>query len=277
MGVKTKLDLNKINSYFKDYEFICSFYTKDGISDTVYLLKDKKSNYILKLYENSSFYEVEEEILILKSIEKLNVPRVLNYCKIYEKPLVLFSYNKSSKIKKITKKHLSQIGIFLKKLHHIKIDYLIHKSFNIDELITELHKQEFSCINQEFFLRYEYIKDLKLNNDTLIHADIFPDNVSFYDNKLNGVFDFAHSCISDRNIDLAIVIISWCFNNQKFDFELIDTFLNSYCNNIKLNDLKKYLLYVSLYFSIKRYINIINKNYKNVSYKEFIFIFDEIN
>lgn len=277
MGVKTNLTLEQINSFFQDYEFVCLNSTKTGISDTVYILKDKNSKkYILKLYENSSMKEVLEEIDILNHITNLDVPKVLSSFLGYSKPIVLFSYKNATHINSIKKEHISQIGIFLRNLHSINTNLQINKDFNLEELIDSIDFKNDTNIKKEFLSRYEIVKDLILEKNTLIHADIFPDNVSFYNDRLNGVFDFAHSCIGDKNIDLSIVIISWCFYDKKFDFALINSFLNSYSNNIKLRQLKKYLLYVSLYFCIKRYINIINKNYKNVSYQEFIFIFDEI-
>ncbi|AXX92506.1 hypothetical protein CPU12_09290 [Malaciobacter molluscorum LMG 25693] len=279
MGVKTKLTLQQINSFFKSYEFISLNATKTGISDTVYILKDNKNKkYILKLYENSSITEVIEEIEILNQINNLDVSKAISFFIGYSKPIVLFSYKKAKHLNCIKKQHIIQIAQFLKNLHLIKpFNISLSKRFDLKQLLHSIDFKNDIKTKELFFSKFQLVKDLTLVEDTLIHADIFPDNVSFYNDKLNAVFDFAHSCISDKNIDLSIVIISWCFYHNKFDFELIDIFLNSYSNDIKLSDLKIYLLYVSLYFSIKRYINIINKNYINVTYQEFIFIFDEIN
>ncbi len=73
---------------------------------------------------------------------------------------------------------------------------------------------------------------------SVIHADLFPDNVLMLGDRVSGLIDFYFSCTDARAYDLAITHSAWCFSNdgRNFDTSLSDALLQGYRSRLALND-----------------------------------------
>ncbi|TNE59555.1 MAG: homoserine kinase [Alphaproteobacteria bacterium] len=63
----------------------------------------------------------------------------------------------------------------------------------------------------------------------VIHADLFPDNVFFLDDRLSGIIDFYFACNDSFAYDLSVTLNAWCFDDtQLFEPEKARALLRGY-------------------------------------------------
>ena len=251
MGIKTEISYKDINSFFNVKTLTP---TSNGFSHTVYILNDE---YILKLYEGIDEACVDSELKLLKLCNKLCVAKVVKDLHINKKRAVLFEKAKGGLLKKASNIHLKQIALFLKDFHKITKDKSFEKRSKYSK--SSLKNLILKTKNKSFLKEFESI-EITLNNDGIIHGDLFLDNATFLDDKLTCVFDFTDACEGDFLFDLAVVALSWCDNLSQVKF-LIDI----YDKNISFNTFIKYLRYASLYYCVTRFLD--NRDYDNILFE----------
>jgi homoserine kinase type II len=71
----------------------------------------------------------------------------------------------------------------------------------------------------------------------VIHADLFPDNVFFLDDRLSGLIDFYFACTDALAYDLAICLNAWCFRpDHAYSIECGTALLEAYQRLRPLNN-----------------------------------------
>ncbi len=83
------------------------------------------------------------------------------------------------------------------------------------------------------FLTAHWPQDLP---QSVIHADLFPDNVLMLGDRVSGLIDFYFSCRDARAYDLAVTHSAWCFSpdGRNFGSAVSDALLQGYHANLKL-------------------------------------------
>lgn len=83
------------------------------------------------------------------------------------------------------------------------------------------------------FLTAHWPQDLP---QSVIHADLFPDNVLMLGDTVSGLIDFYFSCRDARAYDLAVTHSAWCFSpdGRSFDPAVSDALLQGYHANLTL-------------------------------------------
>jgi homoserine kinase type II len=270
MAVYTKLDHQEVRQFleqyninnFKDYKGIT-----EGVENTNYLIKTSEQDYILTIYEK----RVDEndlpffiKLLSYLSENKFPCPKPIanknneKINRIKNKNAALVTFLNGQSKNKITSEECFEIGKITAQLHEITKKFDINRKNNLsienwDSIFEKTIKQKIdldeSIIkktkNYLNFLKDKWPKNLPQG---IIHADLFPDNIFFTNNKVSGIIDFYFACKDFFAYEIAICINSLCFdNNSTFNMTKAKNLIDGYTSIRTLSeDEKKYLPILSM-------------------------------
>jgi len=270
MAVYTKLEHQEVTQFleqydindFKDYKGIT-----EGVENTNYLIKTSEQDYILTIYEK----RVDEndlpffiKLLSYLSENKFPCPKPIanknneKINRIKNKNAALVTFLNGQSKNKITSEECFEIGKITAQLHEITKKFNINRKNNLsienwDSIFEKTIKQkidlEESIIkktkNYLNFLKDKWPKNLPQG---IIHADLFPDNIFFTNNKVSGIIDFYFACNDFFAYEIAICINSLCFdNNSTFNMTKAKNLIDGYTSIRTLSeDEKKYLPILSM-------------------------------
>ena len=265
MAVHTRLkkkDFDRILSFYQIGDLVDFLGIDEGIENTNYLIKTSRDKYILTIFENRvkkknlPFYL---DLMFNSQKKKINCPEpisdkkgnLINNFKF--KKFSIFSFLKGKSKKKWLTIDCFNVGKTLALFHEVNImnKNKVNNDFSLDfweKTFGKLKKKEIELIIPGAYpILQKEIKFIKTNWPKLlprgiIHADLFPDNVFFKNNKLSGILDFYFSCHDFLMYDLAVTMNAWCFEkgifNRKFFYNLLKGYES--VRALKKNE-KKYL------------------------------------
>ncbi|MEY2910242.1 MAG: Homoserine kinase [Pseudomonadota bacterium] len=270
MAVYTKLEHQEVRQFleqyninnFKDYKGIT-----EGVENTNYLIKTSEQDYILTIYEK----RVDEndlpffiKLLSYLSENKFPCPKPIanknneKINRIKNKNAALVTFLNGQSKNKITSEECFEIGKITAQLHEITKKFNINRKYNLsienwESIFEKTIKQKIdldeSIIkktkNYLNFLKDKWPKNLPQG---IIHADLFPDNIFFTNNKVSGIIDFYFACNDFFAYEIAICINSLCFdNNSTFNMTKAKNLIDGYTSIRTLSeDEKKYLPILSM-------------------------------
>ncbi|MEY3040808.1 MAG: Homoserine kinase [Pseudomonadota bacterium] len=270
MAVYTKLEHQEVRQFleqyninnFKDYKGIT-----EGVENTNYLIKTSEQDYILTIYEK----RVDEndlpffiKLLSYLSENKFPCPKPIanknneKINRIKNKNAALVTFLNGQSKNKITSEECFEIGKITAQLHEITKKFNINRKNNLSieswqNIFEKTIKQKIDLDetiikktkNYLNFLKDKWPKNLPQG---IIHADLFPDNIFFTNNKVSGIIDFYFACNDFFAYEIAICINSLCFdNNSTFNMTKAKNLIDGYTSIRTLSeDEKKYLPILSM-------------------------------
>lgn len=236
MGVKTQITVKTLNTLFSNYNFTSLDPTSDGVMDTTYIAHTKNKSYILKKYERDIKDKVDLDKKLLKDLKHygLNV----SVCLDEKEDWYIYEKLKGVNPKNINTLHIQALARFLASLHQYSYKKDFPHAF-LDEYDPKTLLQKTKSSHYVYYKKLQILQNLKMQNDGLIHGDIFKDNTVFHQAKI-GVFDFIDSGSGSFSFESGVALVG--FGIKKKNNYFINLFLNTYNQHTPKKLTKKILV-----------------------------------
>lgn len=188
----------------------------------------ENSNYLLRC-EGPDRQPLGRVLTILETIPEADVPWFVSLMQIlaqqglpvpapqhgllhvHGKPALLAPWLPGHHVDQPTPDQCRQVGALLARLHgcpppsspppHDERQVLAHLQTRLSLLPEDWHEPA-----RQTLARWRDSKGPR----TLVHADLFRDNVLFFEGKVSGVLDLYHACLELPVYDLAVALNDWC-------------------------------------------------------------------
>jgi len=236
MAVYTDVSFEELKSFLGNYDLGEPRVFKgiaEGVSNSNYFLQTSTGTYILTLYEIR--VEADDLPFYLGLMEHLarhripcpvpvrsrngSVTGMLN-----ERPAAILTFLDGVSLRRPTPDHCHRTGSAMAQFHAAGADFEQHRENTLgpkgwrkladdcaasaDSVVPGLR----SLIEEELgVLNSNWPRSLLQG---AIHADLFPDNVLFVNDKISGIIDLYFACNDALAYDLAVALNSWCFESD---------------------------------------------------------------
>ena len=291
MAIYTKLKEEDVNNFFLKYDLGKVLEYKgiqEGIENTNYFIKTEKGKYILTIYEK----RVNEKDLpffinLMRNLYKFDFkcPRPIknndqNYIThIHGKNAAVVTFINGSSKKTLSPQNCYEVGVETAKLHLITKNMKINRDNSLSikswpKLFDRIKNDCLKIHNNMSDIIELSLKEIEKNwpknlPSGIIHADLFPDNIFFKDEKISGIIDFYFSCNDFYCFEIAVCINALCFDGRKENLSCNITkskkFLDGYSSIRKItlnekNNLKILSQGAAMRFLLTRVFDFINSS-----------------
>ena len=251
MAVYTEVTDEEVAAFVAEYDIgkvVACKGIAEGVENSNYLLVTDRGRYILTLYEKRV---AEEDLPFFLGLMEHLADRGID-CplpidardgqplrQLAGRPAVIVSFLDGMWPRRVQPWHCSALGTALAKFHTTGADFAMTRP---NDLSVQGWRPLFErCEDRADSVVPGLALDLAQELDELearwpvdlpvgtIHADLFPDNVFFKDDRLSGLIDFYFACTDVLAYDLAICLNAWCFEaDGAFNITKARTLLRAY-------------------------------------------------
>jgi homoserine kinase type II len=233
MAVYTEVPDNELEEFVARYDIGRAASCKgiaEGVENSNYLLHTERGSFILTLYEKRvkamdlPFFIGLMEHLAGKGIAcptPIHARSGEALGELCGRPAAIISFLDGMWPRRPTPRHCQLLGEALAKFHLAGADFPLRRPNDLSlagwrrlfEACRDRAHEVSPGLADELAREIDLIergwpKDLAIGT---IHADLFPDNVFFLQDRLSGMIDFYFACTDAYAYDVAVCLNAWCF------------------------------------------------------------------
>lgn len=251
MAVYTDVSDEELEAFIASYDIgaLTSFKgIAEGVENSNYLVQTQSGPFILTLYEKRVRPEdLPYFLALMEHLAARNISCPLpvrdregrTLRELAGRPAVLISFLEGLWIRRPGIAHCAGLGEALAQFHLAGLDFPMHRKNDLSlpgwrDLFEAVRDQADSVIprlKNEIAGELDYLGANWATSlpEGVIHADLFPDNVFFLDDKLSGLIDFYFACNDMLAYDVAVCLNAWCFEpDASFNITKARTMLQAY-------------------------------------------------
>lgn len=251
MAVYTDVSDEELAAFIATYDIggLLSFKgIAEGVENSNYLLRTEAGNFILTLYEKRVNPDDLPFFLNLKKhLSKNGISCPLPVAnregellgELAGRPAAIVTFLEGMWVRRPKVQHCSELGAGMAAMHLAGSDFGMSRANSLSvQNWRPLYEQSGERSDTVFPGLCDLIEtELSFleNNwpvalpSGVIHADLFPDNVFYLNDKLSGLIDFYFACNDAFAYDLAICLNAWCFEiDGSFNVTKARALLNGY-------------------------------------------------
>jgi homoserine kinase type II len=229
----------------------------EGVENTNYLVETSTGRFILTVYEKR--VNLDDLPFFLSLLDHLAakgcpVPRTMHLSDGAQvmtwngKSLALIEFLPGVSVSSPTPEQAWAVGAALGDLHHAVADFDMQRANALgpegwydlarrsgDQLDTIAPGLQARIAEECAFIKAHWPVSLPRS---VIHADLFPDNVLMSGERVSGLIDFYFACEEVRAWDLAVTHVSWSFSgpDNRYDANVGDALIGGYDATHALSD-----------------------------------------
>jgi homoserine kinase type II len=205
----------------------------EGVSNSNYYLQTERGAYILTLYEmrveaaDLPFYLGLMEHLAQAGLQcptPVHMRDGTMAGTLNGRSAAILTFLDGVSLRRPTPEHCQRAGVALANLHAAGgsfkgrranalgpegwrklADACVTEADTVADGLRVLIEEELACLQAAWPLNLP---------QGIIHADMFPDNVLFVNDRVSGIIDFYFACNDALAYDLAVTLNAWCFEND---------------------------------------------------------------
>ncbi|WP_114520576.1 homoserine kinase [Altererythrobacter sp. ZODW24] len=236
MAVYTNLGAEDLSALIAHYDVGTLQSAKgiaEGVSNSNWLIETSKARYILTMYERR--IETSDLPFFLGLLDHLAaancpVPRTIHdregaaYRMIGDKAVALIEFLPGVSPDQPSAEQARSVGAALAEMHLAAQNFPLQRVNALGpeswtDVLEECGADALAGIDPALPATIGTAREVATNwpaglPETIIHSDLFPDNVLMLDGHVTGMIDFYFACTGAAAYDLAVTHAAWCFTSD---------------------------------------------------------------